>query len=142
MTTKTQVDPKTVARRFYDALNDHDADRLGEVCAPDLVGHAGAGATLEELIANWHGFTAAFPDLRVTDIRHLVREGDTVSAWLTYTGTHDGEFAGVPASGREVRFAAWDLMRVREGRVVEMTQYCDLFTILNQIGALPTSTPA
>lgn len=142
MTVTTQADPKTVARRFYDILNDQDADRLTEVCAPDLVGHAGAGATLDELIANWQGFLSAFPDLRVTDIRHLVREDDTVSAWLTYRGTHDGDFAGVPASGRTVRFAAWDLMRVRDGRIVELTQYCDLFTILNQIGALPTATPA
>ncbi|MGH2703205.1 MAG: ester cyclase, partial [Actinomycetota bacterium] len=51
------------------------------------------------------------------------------------------EFAGVPASGREVKFAAWDLFRVDGGKIIELTQYCDLFTILHQIGALPTATP-
>jgi hypothetical protein len=29
-----------------------------------------------------------------------------------------------------------------DGKIVEITQYCDLFTILNQIGALPTAAPA
>jgi hypothetical protein len=40
-----------------------------------------------------------------------------------------------------VRFAAWDLLRIENGRIVEITQYCDLFSILNQIGALPTVSP-
>ena len=55
--------------------------------------------------------------------------------------THQADFAGVPASGRKVRFAAWDLVRVRDGKIVEITQYCDLFAIMSQIGALPTAAP-
>ena len=34
----------------------------------------------------------------------------------------------VPASGRRVKFAEWDLFRVRDGNIVEITQHCDLFT--------------
>ena len=137
----SRSDPRSVARRFYDILNEQDASRLPEVCATDMRGHASAGATLEEFTSNWHGFLAAFPDLRVSQIRYLVTEDDLVSSWLTYTGTHRDTFAGVPGTGRPVKFAAWDLMRIRDGRIVELTQYCDLFTILNQIGALPTATP-
>lgn len=48
----------------------------------------------------------------------------------------------MPASGRRVKFAAWDLFRVRDGKIVEITQYCDLFAIMSQIGALPTAAPA
>ena len=73
-------------------------------------------------------------------VRDLVCEGDKVSAWLTYTGTHQGTFAGVPATGSQVRFAAWDLMPV-EG-VVELTMFCDLFTLMNQVGAPATASPA
>lgn len=50
---------------------------------------------------------------------------------MSYTATHQGEFAGVAASARTLRFAAWDLMRVRDGKVVELTSYCDLFTVLS-----------
>ena len=86
-------------------------------------------------------FRQPFPDL-TAEVRHLVQEGDTVSVWISYTATHQADFAGVPASGRRVKFPAWDLTRVRDGKIVEITQYCDLFTILSQIGALPTAAPA
>lgn len=132
---------KTVARRFYEAVTSGHADALDEVCSAGLRGHAGAGADLAALKESIRGFVTAFPDLRV-DIRHLVAEGDTVSAWVTYTGTHSAPFAGVEETGAQVRFAAWDLMRVEGEHVVELTQYCDLFTLMNQMGALPTAAPA
>jgi predicted ester cyclase len=133
---------KTIARRFYDAVSSGDpAADLEEICSPDLRGHAGAGATLSDLEESLGAFVTAFPDLQV-DIRHLVAEGDTVSTWVTYSGTHRAPFAGVEATGAQVRFAAWDLLRVEGDRIVEITQYCDLFTLMNQMGALPTATPA
>ena len=85
-------------------------------------------------------FATSFPDLQI-EIRHLIAEGDLVSTWVTYNGTHKETFAGIPASGASVRFAAWDLMRVKDGRIVELTQYCDLFTLMNQIGARSTAAP-
>jgi ketosteroid isomerase-like protein len=41
-----------------------------------------------------------------------------------------------------VKFVAWDLIRVADDRIAEITQYCDVFTLMNQIGALPTAAPA
>jgi predicted ester cyclase len=134
-------DPKAVAGRFYEILNDWMPEKLDEVCSPDLRGHAGAGSDLKQLKESIGSFFEAFPDLRA-EIRHLVCEGEMVSAWISYSGTHQQEFAGVSGSGRAVKFAAWDLIRVKNGKIVEITQYCDLFTLMNQIGALPTSTPA
>ena len=132
---------KDVVRRFYDIVGSGRPEDLDEVCAADLSGHAGAGSDLHELKSSWAGFLAAFPDL-TPDVRYLVQEGDLISAWVTYAGTHRSDYAGVPASGRPVRFAAWDLLRVRDGKVVEITQYCDIFTIMSQVGALPTAAPA
>jgi steroid delta-isomerase-like uncharacterized protein len=135
------TDPKAVALRFYELINDGAVDRLGEVCSPDLRGHAGAGADLAELQEALGSFVEAFPDLRVVP-RYLVREDDLVSTWVTYTGTHRGDYAGVPGTGRQVKIAGWDLIRVVDDRIVEITQYCDVFTLMNQIGALPTTTTA
>jgi predicted ester cyclase len=134
-------DPKMVVKRFYEIINEGALERLDEICAPDLKGHAGAGADLDQLKRSIGSFLDAFPDLRA-DSRHVVAEGDLVSTWVSYEGTHKGEFAGLSGSGREVKFAAWDLIRVVDGRVAEITQYCDLFTLMNQIGALPTTAPA
>jgi steroid delta-isomerase-like uncharacterized protein len=135
------TEPKAVARRYYDILNQWDPPALAGVCAPDLRGHAGAGADLAQLTAAIGSFVEAFPDLRV-EVRHLVCEDDLVSSWVTYSGTHGGSFAGVHATGTSIRVAAWDLLRVRDGRIAEITMYCDLFTLMNQIGALPTTVPA
>ncbi|MGH3331878.1 MAG: ester cyclase [Nocardioidaceae bacterium] len=134
-------DTKSVARAFYEAVTSGNPDALDAVCSPDLRGHAGAGATLQDLKWSIGSFGMAFPDEQI-QIRQLVAEGDLVSTWVTYSGTHKGPFAGVPASGASVKFAAWDLMRVKDGQIVELTQYCDLFTLMNQIGALPTAAPA
>jgi hypothetical protein len=135
------TDTRAVANRFYEIVNHWSASDLDEICSPDLRGHAGAGANLPELKASIGGFLVAFPDLRA-EIKHLVCEGDLVSAWISYTATHQQEFAGVPGSGSPVMFAAWDLLRIENGKIVEITQYCDLFSILNQIGVLPTASPA
>ena len=131
---------KKVVRRFYEIVNAAAPERLDEICTPDLKGHAGAGANLTELKQSLAGFTEPFPDL-TADPRHLIQEGDLVSSWVTYTATHQGEFAGVPASGRKLSFVGWDLIRVRDGKIVEITQFCDLFSVLNQIGAMPTAAP-
>ena len=129
-----------LAQRFYEAINASSMDDLDEILAAGVKGHAGTGPDLAGVKQALSGFIAAFPDLVITT-RHVVVEDDLVSTWVTYRGTHQGVFAGVPGTGREVRFAAWDLLRVEDDRVIEITQYCDLFTLLNQIGALPTTTP-
>jgi steroid delta-isomerase-like uncharacterized protein len=134
-------DPKAVVRRFYEIVNDGALERFDEICAPDLKGHAGAGADLAQLKQSIGSFREAFPDLRA-EVRHAVAEGDLVSTWVSYRGTHKGEFAGLSGSGRPVKFVAWDLIRVKDGRIAEITQYCDVFTLMNQIGALPTAAPA
>ena len=133
--------PKAVVSRFYEIVNEGAVEKLGELCAPDMVGHAGAGANLAALKMSIGSFLEAFPGLHA-DVRHAVAEDDLVSTWVSYEGTHGGEFAGISATGRHVKFVAWDLIRVADGRIVEITQYCDVFTLMNQIGALPTTTPA
>lgn len=136
-----ETSEKSVARRFYEIINSGRIEVLDQICAADLRGRAGAGADLAELKSGLSGFREPFAGL-TADVRHLVLEGDTISAWVSYTAKHQADFAGVPASGRRVKFAAWDVMRVRDGRIVEITQYCDLFTIMSQIGPLPTAAPA
>ena len=134
-------DAKAVVNKFYEIVNERAPERLDEICASDLRGHAGAGADLAQLKQSIASFQEAFPDLHA-DLRHVLAEDDLVSTWVSYEGTHQGEFAGVPGSGRHVKFVAWDLIRVEDGRIAEITQYCDVFTLMNQIGALATAAPA
>ena len=65
------LDPKAVVDRFYEIVNEGAVEKLDEVCAPEIVGHAGAGANLVALKMSIGSFRDAFPDLRA-DLRHVV----------------------------------------------------------------------
>lgn len=51
-------------------------------------------------------------------------------------GTHDGEFAGVPASGGSIEFAGTDIWRVPKGKIAEGWTLCDTGTLFMQISPL------
>ena len=78
-------------------------------------------------------FRSAVPDLHCT-IEDLLVSGDKVTARLLFTGTHKGEFMGHPATGKPVRFLAIDVLRIRDGRIVEDWHLEDNLTLLQQLG--------
>jgi predicted ester cyclase len=81
-------------------------------------------------------FRSAFPDARM-DPEHLLADGDFVVGHLRVTGTHQGEFLGVPATGRQVDFPAIDIVRFRDGKGVEHWGVTDVMTMMEQLGAIP-----
>jgi steroid delta-isomerase-like uncharacterized protein len=87
----------------------------------------------------WSGFmrefTAAFPDSRIT-IEDCVAEGDRVVSRWSLTGTHEGAFQGIPATGRAIQFAGIEFNRVKDGRFVEHVSQFDLASLLGQLGAI------
>ena len=81
-------------------------------------------------------FFAAFPDLDAT-IDILVAEGDLVAARMTNTGTHTGDFMGVPASGKQVSISGINIFRISGGKIVEHWVNYDAMGLMQQIGAMP-----
>ena len=79
---------------------------------------------------------AAFPDLVFEPVA-LVEEGDEVWVMVTISGTHQGEFLGVPATGNKVETTAVDRIRVRDGKVVEHWGVTDVLTMMQQMGVIP-----
>jgi predicted ester cyclase len=71
----------------------------------------------------------------------MVAEGDRVAVRESYRGTHRGEFMGIPASGREVRFASIDIYRIADGKLVEAEGESDVISFMQQLGALPPFPP-
>ena len=78
---------------------------------------------------------AALPDLVVT-VHDQVAETDTVVTRWSATGTHAGDFAGVPATGRRVTVTGIHIHRVRHGRLIEHWEELDPLGVLRQLGVL------
>jgi steroid delta-isomerase-like uncharacterized protein len=82
--------------------------------------------------------SAAFPDLRWT-VEDMVAEGDTVAVRYTMTGTHQGTFTGVAATGTAVRAESMTFYRLADGKIVEEHAQLDMLSLLQQMGAVPSS---
>jgi steroid delta-isomerase-like uncharacterized protein len=79
---------------------------------------------------------AAFPDFHA-DIHWQLADGDRVTTYKTYHGTHRGEFLGVAPTGRKIQFETVDVMQVRNGQIGEHWGVANLFSLMQQLGAWP-----
>jgi len=90
-------------------------------------------AGLGGLIQHWK---SAFPDFRM-ELHDIVAGGDLVAARVTYSGTHQGEWFGIPATGQEVSVDEMMFFRFANGQLVEMWEVDDQLTMRTQMGLLP-----
>jgi predicted ester cyclase len=118
-------------RRYNEACNAHEFSRLGEFVAAD-VQVDGEPRGVDGYIAGLEAVVAAFPDYR-WDIQHLLIEGSWLSAHFIDTGTHDGIFMGVPATGRVVTTQEFAIYRIDAERIVEVWGTADDLRLLEQL---------
>ena len=131
---------KTTFRRVVDELiNGQDYDLIDELIAPDFVEHEeipGIDSGIEGFRQAFQMFHTAFPDLRVA-IQDILADGDKVVARERWTATHQGDFMGLPATGKQVDFNVIDIIRLAEGKLVEHWAVTDMLALLTQLGAIP-----
>jgi steroid delta-isomerase-like uncharacterized protein len=89
---------------------------------------------LEQLIGMYR---AGVPDLDIR-IQHIVAEGDWVVTRVICRGTHAGELAGIPPTGKALDFTASDIFQMADGKVVESWHNVDDLGLLQQIGSIPS----
>jgi predicted ester cyclase len=75
----------------------------------------------------------AFPDIQ-TKIEHIVAENDLVVVFLSFTGTHKGEFRGMPPTNKKVSIRSADLYRIENKKIVEHWDVVDQLNLLQQTG--------
>jgi steroid delta-isomerase-like uncharacterized protein len=131
-------------RRLYELISAGDIDGFGEHVADGFVEHEetpGFERSKEGVIQMFHMYRAAFPDLRM-EAEDVLVSGDKVVARARATGTHQGEFMGMPATGARVEVQLIDIMRFDgTGRVCEHWGVADMLSLLQQLGAVPAGTP-
>jgi len=133
------MDNSETMRRTYDLINEGDIDGFGRLLAADFVEHdelPGLPPTKDGVMELFRTYLAAFPDLHMEPV-DVIAQGGTTVARVRATGTQNGEFMGMPPSGKSVDVQLIDIMRFDGvGLVREHWGVVDMLSMLSQLGAV------
>lgn len=131
-------DKKVIIKRFYDeVINERNLELLDELTTPDFIEHeevAGVASGREGAKQFFSMVQSAFPDFRM-NVEDIISEGDKVVVRSKLTGTHKGEFMGVPATGKSISVSVIDIVLFSEGKVAEHWGVTDTGGMMEQLGA-------
>ncbi len=129
---------KESIRRLVNIFNAHDFSRVGEVCDENVVYRTGSGIEVqgldayEDIMLQTH---EGFPDFEYS-LEELFGEGNRVLATYRFTGTHEGEFFGIPASGNEADYMVAAVFRFENGKLVDHMDFYDGLTFMRVVGVI------
>jgi steroid delta-isomerase-like uncharacterized protein len=133
---------KGVVRRLHELWNTGDVAKIPEIFHPDFAGHWPPSSRkperrgLDEVRAGLLNTRAAFPDWH-EHVVDMVAEGDRVVTRYVSTGTHRGDFWGLPPTGARVTVHEMSIYRIAGGKVIEQWCSIDELDRLMQLGAVP-----
>jgi steroid delta-isomerase-like uncharacterized protein len=139
---QTQVERnKALVRRYFEeTMNKENQDAFAELVTPDFV-HRVVG--LPDSMPGPEGdrqfhaiIKTAFPGSRVT-IEDMIAEGDKVVLRITCQNNHQGDFMGIPATGKDCPIGTLTIARIKDDKIAEIYTIADLLGLLQQIGAVP-----
>jgi steroid delta-isomerase-like uncharacterized protein len=136
---------KQVVRQFFEAFDRHDTERMDQLVSSTNYSFHFLGMPPMD----WNGHkqfivtvTNAFPDVH-HDIVDMVAEGeDKVAIRVINTGTHKGEFQGIPPTDKKVSFGGMQFLAIINGKITEIWGSEDMMGLMQQIGAIPAETHA
>jgi predicted ester cyclase len=132
---------KAVVRRFIEEIqNRKDWSVFDELNAPDFVNlSAPPGMPNDREGGKMYlsSFLSAFPDSHIT-IDDMIAEGDRVATKKTFTGTHTGEFNGIAPTGNRIELQYVDILRLRDGQIIEHWLSLDQLSFMQQLGVIPS----
>lgn len=131
---------KEIAQHICEGLyGNGDTSLVDRYFAEDFVSHdpvPGFPADREGVRNHVEAIHGAM-DVEQSEATHLLAEGDDVAVHWRITGTHTGEYIGIPATNRRVDTNGIVIYRFRDGKVVEEWQRSDDLGMMQQLGVLP-----
>jgi len=116
---------KELVRNYYEeVINGRNLDAVVDYFADERI--------VEGVRRGCFSYFTAFPDLHVS-LDELIEEGDAVFLRSTLTGTHDGEYKGIPATGRHVAAEAAEVFRIADGKFVGYWCLTNVAGLMRQI---------
>ncbi|UTW66889.1 ester cyclase [bacterium SCSIO 12643] len=134
-TTKKNMKTRNqIAKSYYEILDQGNAEKMEDLLAPGLIDHDGHGGNaVEEIkqltLALKQGFSNSKHELEVVE---LIGDDKVFVRWRM-TAKHTGAFFGVPATNNMVNFVGHDLLKVEDGKVVEIWHVEDLAGMFDQL---------
>lgn len=140
--TTSESDNARLMREAFASLQRHDLDACTALMTPDFVINIAGMPAARRGIPAWrrHARTmlTAFPDVRLS-LHDVVAAGDRVAVRMTLSGTHQGEFMGIRATGRRVEYESSEIYRIEGGLIAEEWICSDMMTLLSQLGEVSTT---
>ena len=129
---------KAIARRFLDELwNRSNFGLVDQLLASDYDGHSSTVIRGPEGAMEFvPRLRNAFPDFQFS-ILDQIAEGDKVATRWTIRGTHEGEFQGIPSSGKQIEMTGITIFRIANGKLIEGWTNEDVLGMLQQLDAAP-----
>lgn len=136
----TEENKRLVQRYVAEVANRHELAVIEELIAATYTHHGDNGKTQEVrgpicVQQNVAATTAAFPDANWA-IDDMIAEGDKVVYRWTATGTHQGKFLGVAATGKPIKITGVTIFRIENGKIAERWGSADLLGLLQQTGGI------
>ena len=135
MSTETA---KAVVRRNTEEVQGHGKfDVFEELFADDFVDHTpqpNMTPDKDGARSLYRNLRAAFPDFHA-EIHWQAADGELVTTYKTYFGTHQGAFLGIAPTGRKIHFETVDAMRVHNGKITEHWGVANLYSLIQQLSA-------
>lgn len=135
----SNTNKEIVRRKFDELVSAGNVAVLDEVFAEGIVSHDPTEREplrgRDQYRASVMEILAAFPGLQLR-IDDQVAEGEKVATRWSFTGRHEGELFGIPATGRDVTFSGIDIHRIADGRIVEEWSHWDALGLMRQLGVV------
>lgn len=133
--------PQRVIERYFDEVwNQGKLDVLDELLAPDYVNHSSSlpdsprgPAGVKPIVA---AMRTAFPDLHYA-IEQIVVGAEAVAVRVRMSGTHRGDFFGIPPTHKRFEVTQTNIERFRDGVIVEHWRNTDELALFKQLGLVP-----
>jgi steroid delta-isomerase-like uncharacterized protein len=135
------ADNKAIVRRLYEEVwNKRKLEVIDEIISPSHALQAsnifGSSIGPEAYKRNVLLFFAGYPDLHWT-IEDTIAEKDKVVACWTISGTHKGDYLGVPATNKKVSVEGITIHQITNGKIMDSYVSWDIWGMMQQLGVVP-----
>ncbi len=131
------VDNVEIVKQWIEAMNKHNADKMGQYCAEDVAAEEVAEPTpflgRDAFVKAYRELFSAFPDCK-GKVENIFASDAQVAVEMLWEGTHRGDFRGTPPTNKKVKILIAYLFRLRDGKITAIREYYDNYTVMSQMG--------